>query len=78
MNTYLKNLCIFAFSGTVTVMEILRGASLLFVVLGGVFAAMGGYYAFRVKKLEFEEKTYDHSLKYKYDIPPDANGPRDK
>lgn len=42
---------------TVTVMEFLQGASLFLGCVGACFAIGGGYYALRIKKLEWEQKS---------------------
>jgi hypothetical protein len=49
----------FAFLGgsTMWIIEFIKGANLFLGLVGGVLMVLGGYYTFRLKKREWDEKA---------------------
>lgn len=50
--------CLAAFTGLgITIIDFLHYASLVLGIVGSCLAIAGGWYAFRIKRLEWQEKT---------------------
>lgn len=58
-SSFLKGLLLGTFGGTLTVHEILVNGSLLLTCFGGALAVLGGYWAYRTKRLEHRIKQIE-------------------
>lgn len=54
MNRMYAAIAAFGGGTVLTIKELLTGASIIAGLLGSIFMALGGYYAFRLKKKEWE------------------------
>lgn len=57
MNRMFAAVSAFGGGAILTVKELLTGASILAGLAGSIFMALGGYYAFRLKKKEWQDKN---------------------